>query len=232
VRKLAIWVGVNLVLLVIVLTTTVVPFGHFWQKWEFLAAFTAALYNGCFSIVGFYYVEQPGGKNLSSTLKRPFNGVFYVVMRMTAPSLLFLCAAFVIWSDRHVDNVAVEWPNVFCKLLLTFLAFTAVWLGDTVTARHLRNKRPHDDNDLLWAKHLRRHAWIIDLPLVVGYAGLMAGYIFHRVAQEDELFLQAFVGGASALEMLVLSAVHSVAELADHETIGIFTIPSRRSIRA
>ena len=73
---------------------------------------------------------------------------------------------------------------------------------------------------------------MIDLPLVVGYAGLIIAYQLHRTTPEGELFLQAFVGGASAFEMLVLSAVHGLEEIDDHEESSLFTIPSDRSVRS
>lgn len=213
-KKLAAWIGVNLVLLVL---GTVFRFGHFWQRWEFLAAATAAAYNLFFSYVGYAYAAEPGGKTLSKTLQAPFYEVLYLCLRVSVPSLMFLASAALILGDRHVGKAPVDPADVVLKLVMTFLAFTAIWLGDTLTERHLRMKLGASDGELRWAQHLRRHAWLIDLPLVVGYLGLTLLYIGHRYGTEEELLLQAFIGGASALEMLILSAVHGFAELADHK---------------
>ena len=218
-KKLTWWIGVNILLIVL---GTVFRFGHFWQRWEFLAAATAAAYNLFFSIVAYAYATEPGGKTLSKTLQDPKYVVIYFILRVSAPSAFFLASAALILGDRDVGHRPVRPSDVILKLVMTFFAFTAVWLGNMLTERHLRTKL--GAGELRWAQQLKRHAWLIDLPLVVGYLGLFLIYIGHRYVTEDELLLQAFVGGASALEMLILSAVHGLEGFADHRELAI--IPS------
>lgn len=220
-KKLAAWVGVNTLLIVL---GTIFKFAHFWQRWEFLAAATAAAYNLFFSFVSYAYTAEPGGKTLSKTLQNPSYELLYLFLRVSIPSLMFIGSAGLILGDRNVGRGPIAVSDVILKLAMTFVAFTAVWLGDILTERHLRTRLGSTEGELRWAQHLKRHAWLVDLPLVVGYFGLILIYVSHRSNTEGELLLQAFVGGASALEMLVLSAVHGCAEFADHRTHAL--VPS------
>jgi hypothetical protein len=230
VKKTFAWIGVHAVLLLIVLPGTIVKFDHFWQKWEFLAAVAAALYNLVFSLAEYAYVTEPGGKTLSRTLAEGHNVFIYLCLRVSVPSAMFGMSAFIIYGDHDIGHGPVDSLNVVLKLVMTFIAFAAVWVGDTVTERRLRGKENATDGELWWAQHLKRHAWVIDLPLVFGYLGLILIYRGHHGTNE-ELHLQAFVGGASALEMLILTAVHGFAEFADHRKrpllSNIFRIPLR-----
>lgn len=234
-KLLSAWIVLILIFCAIVLPGRIewLKFDHFWQKWEFLAATTAAAYNLFFTIVIYAYGTQADSTTLHKVLQTPLSVAVYLILRVSLPSLLLAGAAVVIWSDRaHGHQQPVDPKGVVLKLVLTFLAFAAICVGDLLTSRHLQHKKHPHEADLEWARHLKRHAWLIDLPLVLAYLGLVVIFIGHQNTREDMLLLQAFIGGASALEMLILSAVHGFAEFADREERSQMAIEFRSPTRA
>jgi len=222
-KQLWIWIVVVVFLSAATFSGVVVRFDHFWQSWEFLAAATAAVYNLCFAVVVYASRQEKEEGTLNDALSDNFAVSTHLLLRVSLPSLFFFGTMVVILWDRHVGSNPVPGRNVLLKLSLTFAAFVTIWVGDLVTQHQLRgivnanHRSPH-----AWIGYFKTRAWLIDLPFVIGYAGLICIYTtygYHPLisARPDEhaLLVQAFVGGASALEMMIQSAIHGFSEVGD-----------------
>jgi hypothetical protein len=73
-----------------------------------------------------------------------------------------------------------------------------------------------------WIRYFKRRARLIDFPFVIAYTVLTCLYLLYRYdsanlakGNDFALLLQAFVGGASALEMMIQSAIHGLSEIGD-----------------
>jgi hypothetical protein len=220
-KQLWVWIAVVTALGAAVFSGAIVRFEHFWQAWELLAASTAAIYNLCFAIVVYALRHEKGEGTLHDALANNIADTVHLLLRVSLPTLLFGGTTILILSGRGgVGPLPAE--DVFRKLLLTLAAFMTVWIGDIVTAHQLgavvdSNGHP----PYQWMTYFKTRVWLIDFPFVVGYVGLICiftVYWFDRPHAPDAtpfaLLLQAFIGGASALEMLIQSAIHGFSEIA------------------
>jgi hypothetical protein len=221
-KQFIVWLSIIMSAGVAVFSGAVITFDHFWQQWEFLAAAIAAIYNLFFAIFLYAFQKPPGGKTLHRSLNDGRSVVAYLLMRVSLPSMFFVIAMVVISRDRHHGGAPIPTNDVNVKLLMTLAAFVTVWLGDLLTSYYLRRSDGSTEAELRWVRHFRRHAWLVDLPLAVAYAGLTAVFFVYshwsfglRAELNAPLLLQAFVGGASALELLIQSAVHGFSDFVD-----------------
>jgi hypothetical protein len=217
------WIAVVGMLSVIIFSGIFVKFDHFWQSWELLAATTAAFYNLVFAVVIYANRTEPGEGTLDHAFEQDRGAVLaHLLLRVSLPSAFFVGAVGVILADRHVGSHPVPAQNVLLKLSLTLAAFVILWIGDFMTERRLsgivdaKNSSPH-----AWIRYFKTRTWLIDLPFVIGYTGLIGIYYVYgytgAVSNPDEhaLLVQAFVGGASALEMMIQTAIHGFSEVSD-----------------
>ena len=220
-KQLWVWIVVVGALTIATFSGAIVRFDHFWQAWEFLAAATAAVYNLCFAVVVFASREERGEGTLNDALADSYAVSTHLLLRVSLPSLFFFGTMVVILWGRHVGSGPVPTRHVLLKLSLTFAAFVTVWIGDLMTQHQLSGIVNSDHRSpQAWIGYFKNRAWLIDLPFVIGYAGLIciyAIYGYHPVvlqkADEHALLVQAFVGGASALEMMIQSAIHGFSEI-------------------
>lgn len=195
-------------------------FTHFWQAWEFLAAVTATLYNLIFAVLVYTEHRQNREGTLRDALSDGSSSTIHIIFRICLPSALFLLTAFVVFLDRHSGPGPVETRMVFWKLGFTLAAFITIWVGDYKTGVYLHEIAETRHRQLTaWIGYFRTHVWLIDVPFVIGYAGLILIYALYRIdstgtprPDDFALLLQAFVGGASALEMMTQSAIHGFSE--------------------
>jgi hypothetical protein len=222
-KQLWIWIVVVVFLGTTTFSGVIVRFDHFWQAWEFLAAATAAVYNLCFAVVVYASRQEKGEGTLNDALSDSFAVSTHLLLRVSLPSLFFFGTMVVILWGRHVGFDPVPGRQVMLKLSLTFAAFVTIWIGDLVTHHQLRGiVNEKHQSPQAWIGYFKTRAWLIDLPFVIGYAGLICIYTtygsFPLVSpkpDEHALLVQAFVGGASALEMMIQSAIHGFSELGD-----------------
>jgi hypothetical protein len=201
----------------------ILTFTHFWQAWEFLAATTATLYNLFFAVIVYTSHKQDGEGTLKNALPDGSASTMHIILRVCFPSLFFALTAFVVFLDRHSGPGPVEANMVFWKLGLTLAAFITVCIGDYATSFYLREIADTRGRMLqAWIAYFRTRVWLIDAPFVIGYAGLIVIYALYRIdgagtplSDDFALLLQAFVGGASALEMMTQSAIHGFSEYAN-----------------
>jgi hypothetical protein len=221
-RQLLVWIALVCVLSGIVFSGAVVTFEHFWHAWEFLAAATAALYNLFFAIVVYASRREPHEGTLHDALSDGGAVATHLLLRVSLPSLLFFGTMVVVLWDRQAGASPVPARSVLLKLFLTLGAFVCIWTGDFVTARYLSDPKSSDHRlPFGWIVYFRTRLWLIDLPFVVGYAGLICVYSMYRygpvasTSMEHQLLVQAFIGGASALELMIQSAIHGFSEIGE-----------------
>lgn len=219
-KLLVVWLMVIAALSAIVFSGAVVRFDHFWQEWEFLAAATAAVHNLFFAVVVYASRRESGEGSLHDALAGSV--VTHLLLRVSLPSLCFVGTMMVVLADRDVGEAPVPGDSVILKLLLTLGGFLAVWIGDLVTRHQLAGVLTAGRGPAYaWMSYFRTRAWLIDLPFVIGYVGLIFIYAYycyappHSPDPRHELLVQAFVGGASALEMMIQSAIHGFSEIGD-----------------
>jgi hypothetical protein len=221
--KLVIWISVVTLLSIIIFSGTVVRFHHFWEAWEFLAATTAAIYNLCFAVVLFALRHEKDEGTLHSALSDNKLIMVHLLLRVSLPTLFFIGTAMVILWDLHAGGTPVPPERVFLKLFLTVGGFVTILIGDFVTEHQLGGiTKPNNRPPVGWMSYFRTRVWLIDLPFVVGYCGLIVIYATYRYdpidaisSAQHALLVQAFVGGASALEMMIQSAIHGFSEVID-----------------
>jgi len=221
-KQLFIWISVVVLLSAAVFSGAFVRFDHFWQEWEFLAAATAAVYNLFFAVVVYASRHEEGEGTLHDALADSVSITIHLLLRVSLPSFLFVGTTIVILCDRQEGGGPVSTHSVMLKLLLTLAAFITVWTGDLVTAHRLRGVDPEGPTPSAWISYFKRRAWLIDSPFVVAYTVLTFLYMLYRYDSANlakgnafALLLQAFVGGASALEMMIQSAIHGFSEIGD-----------------
>jgi len=67
-----------------------------------------------------------------------------------------------------------------------------------------------------WRQEFRDHIYFVHAPFILSYLVLLIVYAGRRNSgSEAELTLQAFLGGASALEVLLQSTIHALGGLAE-----------------
>jgi len=222
-KQLIVWIGVVIALSIIVFSGVLIRFHHFWEAWELLAAATACLYNLFFAVVVFASRREKGEGTLHEALADNGAIALHLILRVSLPAGLFFGTVMVILLDRHAGLGPVPAQSVFLKLSLTLGAFVAILAGDFVTERQLNGITNSDNRSPRhWMNYFHTRVWLIDLPFVIGYVGLIGIYAMSRfdpdvayTAEAHALAVQAFVGGASALEMMVQSAIHGFSELSD-----------------
>jgi len=222
-KQLSVWLLVVAVLSVLVFSGVIFTFDHFWQAWEFLAAATAAVYNLFFAIVVYASREEKGEGTLHAALGSKAAVATHLILRVSLPSFFFVGTMVVVLWDRQIGTAPVPGHSVLLKLGLTLVAFLTVCAGDFVTERQLAGVTlPDYSSPHGWIKYFKTRVWLIDLPFVVGYIGLICIYAMYRYdprnasrPEDSELLIQAFVGGASALEMMIQSAIHGFSEIGD-----------------
>jgi len=219
-RLLLMWLGTNVVLATLTFCGVFRNFEYFWQEWEFLAASSACLYNAFFAFFSFAMDAPEGSEPLSEVLPKGGPKAHYLLFRTGLPTVFFGWAGVVLHEHPvgPIPSSSIRW-----KLAATLCAFAMIWLGDFLTARDLRREKNPllERSRSLWIAHFRRHTWLIDFPLVVGYAGLFAAFLIYDAKPaahlNEKLLLEAFIGGASALEMLILTAIHGLSGIAERE---------------
>jgi hypothetical protein len=221
-KQLAIW------LLVVGILSTIVfngwpTFDYFWQAWEFLAAATAMLYNLFFAIAVYALHQQKGEGTLRDALSDGHATFIHLILRISLPTFFFIATLGVVFLDRHNGGAPMPAESVLWKLFLTLAAFISIMAGDWVTKHQLIDIADSHNRWLDgWIKYFTTRIFVIDLPFVIGYVGLLVIYSLGRydsvgVLRPNSyvLLLQAFVGGASALEMMIQSAIHGFSEIGD-----------------
>jgi hypothetical protein len=209
-KRLFAWIAVNAIWASVVFSG-VFEFPHFWQEWEFMAATSAFLYSVVFVLFSLTNKTTPSAPALSKTLVQGEAMIPYLVFRVSSPAILFVVVFVLLLVNRaHAHETLLE----LLKLGSTLLAFITIWFGDLYTAQILREKNKRE-TESPWIAHFQQHAWLVDFPLVVGYAGLFVAFVLYQIQPPKEPLVQPFLGGASAFEMLVLSAIHGLSDLAD-----------------
>jgi hypothetical protein len=189
---------------------------HLWHQWEFLAAASAGAYNLLVFPVVFYGF---GDRGLDATLERGFAKLLVFWFRFLLPALLLAGVCVLLWQAGHAGEVSPP-DAVRLKLELTLGAFASLLLGDLVMLSGvLRGREEHYGQAEALAKQIKHHLQFFDIPFVLSFFVLLRIYTTAGagVAGEHEAHLQAFVGGASALEMLLQSTMHSFSTLGSPE---------------
>lgn len=222
-KQLVAWIGVVTMMSIAVFSGWIVRFHYFWESWELLAAATAAIYNLFFAAVVFASRREKEEGTLHEVLSDNVAIAAYLLLRVSLPTLFFGSTVLVIFLDRHAGATPVPAERVLLKLFLTLAAFIAVLFGDLVTQLRLSGiTTPNQRTPTHWMNYYKNRVWLIDLPFVIGYRGLICIYALYRydptvagTANAHALLVQAFVGGASALEMMIQGAIHGFSELGD-----------------
>jgi hypothetical protein len=177
------------------------PAGYFWPEWEFLAAASAAAYN--FLVYPLFYFTA---RRSVDSLLRGDRKMWVNLFRFVIPTAFLSLVCFLVWLDVQIDGPAPS-EHIRLKLWLTFFVFASFMWGDILIFTGLEETSRGYER----ARETAWHIKFFDTPFVISYLVLIRIYSTHTTTDvERELYLQAFLGGASALEMLVQSTMHAL----------------------
>jgi hypothetical protein len=193
-------------------------FHHFWHRWEFFAAVSAASYNALI-FASVFFLRQRDGRTLDYALGSGLKKLFVFFFRFLVPILSLSAVGVLVWLDRKVDHAA-DHDHVATKLTVTLIAFASFLLGDLIILSRLRAPEATLPEPALraWRREFRTHVVYVHVPFVLSYVVLWLLYAkYEGSPPRVELAVQTFLGGASALEVLLQSTVHALSGLADHD---------------
>jgi hypothetical protein len=193
-----------------------VAFHHFWHRWEFFSAVSAALYNALI-FASVFFLRRRGGVTLDDALGSGLKKLFVFFLRFLVPILLLAWLGLLVWLDRAAIAPLAHRTSEL-KIWVALLAFVSFLLGDSLILRCLGvpDGTLHEYAFMRWRREFKNHIFFVHMPFVLSYIVLLAVYGSERNATSaSELTLQAFLGGASALEVLLQSTIHALGGLAE-----------------
>lgn len=217
----AVWFGIFCLLCLISRRPS---FRHFWHRWECVAAAASALFN--FVVFGLmYYMPMHGGPPLEELIPRGLPKLMFHFTRF-GPSALLLVVCVLVFMEREREEPLTA-AQVTCRLGLTLGAFCVFALGDFVILEALKGPVALPSSWLnqeawtrmtleaaprfSWAHEFGSLFYYLDLPFAISYFVLMIYWLLWLRPNEQPKEAQAFLGGASALEVLVQSLAHAAA---------------------
>ena len=179
---------------------------------------SAALYNALI-FASVFFLRRRDGRTLDYALGSGLKKLLVFFFRFLFPILLFAWVGLIVWLDRSAAE-PVKHHLVELKLLVTLSAFVSFLIGDIIILTRLRTPEGTLSEYTLrgWRHEFKTHIFFVHLPFILSYLVLFAVYASRAGSPPDvELSLQSFLGGASALEVLLQSTIHALSGLSEEE---------------
>ena len=186
-----------------------IQFHHFWHQWEFFSASSAALYN-LLIFAAVFFLRRRDGRTLDYALGSGIKKFLVFMFRFMVPILLLVWVGVLVWLDRN--ELSISHATTQLKLRITFGAFLSFLIGDSIILTRLRTQEGTLPDSTLkgWRREFKTHIYYVHLPFILSYLVLLTLYAQQAGASAAEnLSMQTFLGGASALEVLLQSTIHA-----------------------